>query len=235
MTEHDAQNAQDARTPAPSPDGTTQPLSGAQTGHGFTCDPACRCDANIASGRGGNRKPIPPTHVLVQQVERVRALRDRLVASDHIVSLAFAADIDAALTHTETAPESKETAGKLASANRNVAPEPVSLVSADVPSLGDAVRELWHEHLHDGLTLGALERLAAQADRLEYERDKFHGHLIAANAMNQTALDQRNEARAQVQRVRDVLNDLRRANAPYVVEVAVIERLRAALDPEAGR
>jgi hypothetical protein len=61
----------DARTPAPGPDGTTQGLSGAQTGHGFTCDPACRCDANIASGRGGDRKPIPPTHVLVQQIERL--------------------------------------------------------------------------------------------------------------------------------------------------------------------
>jgi hypothetical protein len=72
MTPNHAQNPpQDARTPDPGPDGTTQALSGAQTGHGVTCDPGCRCDANIASGRGGNRKPIPPTHVLIQQIDRL--------------------------------------------------------------------------------------------------------------------------------------------------------------------
>jgi hypothetical protein len=92
MTPNDAQNPpQAARNPSPSPDGTTQGLSGAQTGHGFTCDPACRCDANIASGRGGNRKPIPPTHVLVQQIARLeRDLATQTALSDYWREVAHA-------------------------------------------------------------------------------------------------------------------------------------------------
>jgi hypothetical protein len=44
--------------------------------HGRDCDPACRCEANIASGRGGSRQKIPPTVELLRQLSEARAQRD---------------------------------------------------------------------------------------------------------------------------------------------------------------
>jgi hypothetical protein len=69
--------------------------------------------------------------------------------------------------------------------------------------LGDALRAAADYQDRPG-AYDEMRALAAQADYLEYERDKFHGHLIAANAMNQTALDQRNAALAEAQAAREV-------------------------------
>jgi hypothetical protein len=89
-------------------------------------------------------------------------------------------------------------------------------MSDQTPTLGDALRAAADYQDRPG----AHAEMRALADRA----DELEGHLTLARNNARLALDQRNEARAQVERVRAAIDD-----DSWLTELSA-ERLRAALD-----